>query len=116
MDCVCCIALDGKWETAREAQPATEKRLRHGAQRIPVRAADACLVLHRLDGAGRYRAILLDPGYLAPEGVRTALECVAGKFESAQDAVSGKPLPVEHGRIAVDIPRGAFRIVDLQIR
>ncbi|MBM3858145.1 MAG: hypothetical protein FJ395_00680 [Verrucomicrobia bacterium] len=110
------VRLDGKWETAREAQPATEKRLRHGAQRIPVRAADACLVLQRLDGAGRYRAILLDPGYLAPEGVRTALECVAGKFESAQDAVSDKPLPVEQGRIAVDIPRGAFRIIDLQVR
>jgi len=111
------VRLDGKWETAREARPAIEKRLRDGARRIPVRANETCLVLQRLDGTtGRYRAILLDPGYLAPEGVRAAVECVDGKFQSAQDAVTSLSLPIENGRVTVEIPRGAFRIIDLQIR
>ncbi|MCX7886003.1 MAG: hypothetical protein N3B01_01935 [Verrucomicrobiae bacterium] len=110
------VRLEGGWTTAREAQRTVEKRFRDGAQRIPVRAAGVCMVLQRLDGAGRYRAILLDPGYLAPESVRTTLECSAGRFQSAQDAVTGQTLPFENGRIVVEIPRGAFRIVDVQIR
>ncbi|OPZ15533.1 MAG: Lambda-carrageenase precursor [candidate division BRC1 bacterium ADurb.BinA364] len=110
------VRLDGEWMDARQARPAVEARLREGAAAIPVSAPNACLVLHRLEGEGSYRAILLDPGYLAPEGVRTALECAAGSFESASDAISGRPLPLANGRVEVDIPRGAFRIVDLRIR
>lgn len=111
------VRINGRWEAARDAQPAIAHWLRDGARRIPVTASGACLVLQRLDGdGGRYRAILIDPGYLAPEGIRTVLTGVTGTLESAQDVLSGLMLPVTNGRASLDLPRGAFRIVDLQVR
>jgi len=87
--------------------------LREAAARLPVRVAGpAHWSVVRLDPT-HVRVTLIDPGYLDPadrdvEIIPQHLTAVA-----ATDILSGETLDARTGRIALRIPAGTLRIVDL---
>lgn len=111
------VLRDGTWVSAVEARREVEDWLARGSAGIPWSAQGACLVVQEEPGAtGAWRALLIDPGYLAPQGVATTLRTHGRPFRAALDMVTGEPLNVTAEGVAVRIEPGAFRLLRIEAR
>jgi hypothetical protein len=117
------IATDGEYffdeqgnrHTASEYKPTVQSTLAEGAGRLPVLVRGKVhWSVVKLDST-HLRITLIDPGFLDP-GEREAeilLQNVSGI--SCTDILSRESLPVREGKIALTVPAGVFRIVDVEI-
>ena len=87
--------------------------LQEGAAAIPLQAPGACLVLQR-DPEGTCTVLLLDPGYLAPQGVDTTLTASDRPIRNVTDLITGAPLAVAENGCRVAIEPGAFRLLQVE--
>jgi hypothetical protein len=110
------VRLAGEWQSAAAAAPAVAGVIAQGAAAIPLQAPGACVILQR-DGntRGRYVAVLIDPGYLAPIGVNTTLVARQGAIRRVTDLVSGRVVPLAGSGCPVQIEPGAFRILQVEL-
>lgn len=104
------VRLTGEWQAAVAAAPAVARVLKEGAATIPLQAPGACLMLQR-EPEGACTALLLDPGYLAPRGVDTAVTSAKAPIRGVTDLVSGAPVNFSGHECSVQIQPGAFRIL-----
>ncbi|MCL5743023.1 MAG: hypothetical protein M1541_03705, partial [Acidobacteria bacterium] len=111
------VRWKGQWTPVEGLAKDLPALLRAGAEELPLEAPGATLVLQGpLDTAAKeYCAILIDPGYLAPTGVRTALQARGGRRFLAEDLVTGEALTAIGGDYAVTIAPGAFRILKVTL-
>jgi len=109
----CHVFIDGKRLPASQAKPLVLAALEQGAASLPLAAPGAALFVHRLD-RGR-RVFLLDPGYMCPTGVDTALRPRAPRLAwAARDVITGEAIPIRDGRAAAAVEPGAFRVIDVE--
>ena len=108
----CDVFIDGHRTSAAEAKAHVLAALEQEAAKLPVRAPGAAVFAHRL--GNNYRVFLLDPGYMCPHGVETALSFNPphASFE-ARDMLSGRVLPVQDGNAAIAVAPGAFLVVEI---
>lgn len=65
---------------------------------------------------GRYRVVLVDPGYLTPSGRDASLTVHAPqRLKAVRDVLSGGMLPFSDRRARISVPAGAFRVVDVEL-
>ncbi len=107
------VRLSGEWQAAVAAADEVERVLKQGSAAIPLCAPGACLVLQG-DPASTCTAVILDPGYLAPRGVETTLTAADRPLRCVTDLVTGAPLPVAGNGCRVDVPPGAFRLLQVE--
>ena len=108
----CDVFLDGARVEASRARELVLPRLRAAAESLPFRAPGASLYVHRVEGG--HRLWLLDPGYMWPVGVETAVEIrLRGRAWTVGDVLTGETLPCEGNRFPVGVPAGAFRVIDV---
>jgi hypothetical protein len=110
------VRLAGQWQTAATAANGVAEVLTRGAAGIPLAAPGTCLILQR-DGqaGGRYVAVLIDPGYLAPTGVNTTLTARPGSLRRITDLVSGREVPFKADGCPIRIEPGAFRLLQIGV-
>jgi hypothetical protein len=111
------VRLAGGWQSAEAAAQDVAGVIAQGASAIPLQAAGACVILQR-DGKarGRYVAVLIDPGYLAPTGVNTTLVVRQGAIRRVFDLASGRVVPLAGRGCPIQIEPGAFRILQVELR
>ena len=111
------VTVGGRQQNADQAAGAVTQRLVEGAADLGIEAPGTCMVVQRLDGAGegRYRVFLIDPGYLAPEGVEATLTAPHARGIQVTDLCSGEPLPATANHCPVVVRPGAFRAVDVVV-
>jgi hypothetical protein len=111
------VRIGANWHTARESIEDVRAILTQGASKLPVRAPEACTIVRGpLDADGRrYRVWLIDPGYLAPQGVRATVEAPAAAAIEAIDMVTGRPVPSNGNRALVAVEPGAFQVIDVTL-
>jgi lambda-carrageenase len=105
----------GKQYTASEYKPVIQSALAEGAQRLPVLVRGKVhWSVVKLDEK-HLRITLIDPGYLDParRDAEIVLQNVSGI--SCTDILSKESLPIKEGKIALTVPAGVFRIVDVEI-
>jgi hypothetical protein len=103
----------GARREATEFRPTVEAALREAAARLPVRVAGpAHWSVVRLDPT-HVRITLIDPGYLDPAERAVEIICQHLKAVAATDILSGETLAADAGRLALRIPAGTLRIIDL---
>jgi hypothetical protein len=107
------VRLAGEWQDAVAAAPEVVRALQQGAAAIPLQAPGACLVLQH-DREGTCTALLLDPGYLAPQGVDTTLTASDRPIRNVADLITGATLAVVENGCRVAIESGAFRLLQVQ--
>lgn len=107
------VRLTGDWQDAVAAAPDVARVLQQGAAAIPLQAPGACLILQR-DGEGTCTALLLDPGYLAPQGVDTTLTATDRPLRNVTDLITGTPFEVMENGCRVVIEPGAFRLLQVE--
>jgi hypothetical protein len=104
---------DGKRLGAAEARPRVLAAFEAAAQTLPVRASDCYwMATRRKDGT--LRVTLVDPDLLEPRDRQVELVAHA-PIGSLRDVLSGQPLPFTGSRARIELPAGAFRIVDVRI-
>jgi len=109
----CDVVLRGKQVSATAARVRLLAQLSDAAKALPFRADGVSLYVHRVGDA--HRVWLLDPGYLCPTGVKTALGIrLPGERFQATDLVTGQRLVVDGKRVPIDVPPGAFRVVEIR--
>jgi hypothetical protein len=105
----------GRSHTASAYRPVVEQALQSAAARLPLTVAGpAHWSAARLD-ARHIRVTLVDPGYLDPAARAVEIVIQHLKVAAGRDVLSGETLPLRQGRIAVRIPAGVFRIIDLEL-
>ncbi len=107
------VRMAGEWQDAVTAAPEVARALHRGAAAIPLQAPGACLVLQR-DPEGMCTVLLLDPGYLAPQGVDTTLTAPDRPMRNVTDLITGVPLPIAENGCRVAIEPGAFRLLQVE--
>jgi hypothetical protein len=108
------VRLAGQWQSAATAANGVAEVLTRGAAGIPLAAPGTCLILQRdRQAGGRYVAVLIDPGYLAPTGVDTTLTARSGSIRRITDVVSGREIPVKADGCPIRIEPGAFRLLQV---
>jgi hypothetical protein len=104
---------NGKKHTAAEFKPEVEKALKAAAARLPVTVAGK---VHwsavKLDEK-HLRLTLVDPGYLDPSARTAEINFQRIKPAKCVDILSGETLKPNQDKLAVSIPAGIFRIIDL---
>lgn len=106
------VQLDGQQLTAKSG-PLLRQALTAQAAKLPFRAEGAFLAAWKR-GAKSYRLYLADPDPLQPEGVRTAVTVqLPAENLHMIDVLTGAPIDLKERRAVVDIPAGAFRIIDV---
>lgn len=107
------VRMSGEWLDAVTAAPEVARMLKEGAAAIPLQAPGACLVLQR-DAEGVCTVLLLDPGYLAPQGIDTTLTASNRPIRYVTDLITGAPLAVTENGCRVAIEPGAFRLLQIE--
>jgi len=107
------VRLSGRWRDAVAAAPDVIRALRQGANAIPLEAPGVCLVLQH-NAEEKYTALLLDPGYLAPQGIDTTLTAADRPIRNITDLITGAPLAVTENGCPVTIEPGAFRLLQVE--
>lgn len=105
----------GKQYSASDYKPVVQSALEEGAGRLPVLVRGKVhWSVVKLDDK-HLRITLIDPGYLDPaeREAEIVLQHVSGI--SCIDILSRISLPVNDGKIALTVPAGIFRIVDVEI-
>jgi hypothetical protein len=117
------IATDGEYffddqggkHSAAAYRPVVEQALKAAAARLPLTVAGpAHWSTVRLD-ARHIRLVLIDPGYLDPAARQVEVVFQHLKPAKCVDILSGEALNPRQGRLAVTIPAGVFRILDLEL-
>lgn len=96
------------------AADALRASFEHAAARLPFRAFGDGLFFHSVKvGEGRYRIFVIDPGWLDPADRRCDVRIqLPGRF-SAHDLLGDRPIRVEGGEFALDVPAGALRVIEV---
>ena len=105
---------EGRKRLAPDYKPVVEQALAQAAEGLPLRVeGDVAWSAARLDST-HVRVTLLDSGYIDPAD-RSA-EIVLQRLEglSCRDILSGEELPIREERIALTVPAGVFRILDIE--
>ena len=99
---------------AAEFRPTVEAALQAAAGRLPVRVlGPAHWSAVRLDPT-HVRLTLIDPGYLDPAERQVEIVLQHLNAVAATDILRGESLELRGGRIAVRIPAGTLRIIDVR--
>ena len=111
------ILLDGSWQKAEQSVGKVKQLLQAGIPDIQIEAPGSCVVVRGpMDPEKKqYRVFLIDPKYLGPVGVHAELKIKGAGLESARDVCADKPLAIKGNSCAIDIERGAFRVVDVVV-
>jgi len=115
------IATDGEFfydETGQphspaEYRPVVETALRDAATRLPVLVKGAAHWSATWLDVNHLRVTLVDPGYLDPDDRDVEIVLQQEGWTCCRDILGNVDLPVHHGIIALRIPMGSLRIVDL---
>jgi len=103
----------GDRHTADAWEPDIRQALEAAAERLPVRVlGDVSWAALRLDPS-HVRVVLIDPGYLDPADRKAEIVLQHIRAQQCLDILSGETLPIEEGRIAVRVPTGILRIIDI---
>jgi lambda-carrageenase len=103
----------GEKYTASEYKPIVQAALEEEASRLPVLVkGNVHWTVSRLD-AQHVRITLIDPGYLDPADRKAEIILQHLDGLSCTDILSREQLALKDGKIAVDIPVGLFRILDV---
>jgi lambda-carrageenase len=106
----------GARREAAEFRSTVESALREAATRLPLRVfGPAHWSVVRLDPS-HVRVTLIDPGYLDPADRDVEIMPQHLADATATDILSGETLDTSTGRIALRIPAGTLRIIDLSHR
>ncbi|MBL9212978.1 MAG: PQQ-binding-like beta-propeller repeat protein [Opitutaceae bacterium] len=105
----------GRSHDAADFKPQIEQHLRAAAAELPLTVAGpAHWAAARLD-AKHIRVTLIDPGYLDPAARAVELIFQHVRVKHGTDILSGERLTPVDRRLAVTIPAGVFRIIDLEV-
>jgi hypothetical protein len=105
----------GRPRSAAEYRPEVERALREAADRLPVRVSGpAHSAVVRLDDR-HLRVTLIDPGYLDPAERRVELRFQGIRPVACVDLLGGQALAPVGDALAVTIPAGTLRIIDLTL-
>lgn len=106
----------GKRHTAPEYKPVVLQALEEAAGRLPIRVmGDVAWAALRLDAA-HIRVVLIDPGYLDPARRPAVIRFQHVVPVEIRDTLGGaSSLPVRTDGLAVTVPMGALRIIDVTI-
>ncbi len=108
------VRLAGQWQQSAIAASHVRSLLQQGAAGFPFSAPGTSLVVQRgADGA--YTALLLDPGYLAPQGISTTLTSSGVPLRRVTDMVTGESLAAGSSGCKVEVAPGAFRLLRVEI-
>jgi hypothetical protein len=101
--------------TGPEAGRALRQSLEAAAQDLPVQSVgdDVFYQLVRREEGG-YRLFAVDPGCLDPADRRARFRLNLPGAWQARDVLTDGPVPLQDGELVVDVPAGAFRVVDLR--
>ena len=110
------ILMNGQWTDSKRASNYVEKRIHEGASEIPFEASGTCMIVQKDElQDNTYKLVLIDPGYLAPMGVQTVIKSVFSVIESATDMVTGEAVEFSGNTCPVQIERGAFRVIKVEL-
>jgi hypothetical protein len=105
----------GQSHSASAYRPVVEQALKAAAARLPFTVVGpAHWSAVKLDEK-HLRVTLIDPGYLDPAARTVEVVFQRAKVTTCRDVLSGETLPLRQGRLAVTIPAGVFRIIDLEL-
>lgn len=107
-------AQGGK-RTAVEHRPEVEKALRAAAARLPLIVTGPAHWSAAALDARHLRVTLIDPGYLDPAARSVEIVFQHLTPKRCTDILSGETLTPRGQRLAVTIPAGVFRIIDLEL-
>ena len=102
----------GSREAKGEAGPG--RSFEEGKKDLPVHASN-CFWMATKRADGTLRVTLVERSYLAPEGV-TSMLTAKGGFASVRDVLTEKVIASGGDSCKVEIPAGAFRILDVKPR
>lgn len=106
----------GKRHTAAEYKPVVLQALEEAAARLLIRVTgDVAWVALRLD-ASHIRVVLIDPGYLDPAQRQAVIRFQHVAPVQVRDILSGDTLPLKTNGVAVTVPMGTVRIIDVTHR
>ncbi len=108
------ILEDGRKKTAKEMKNSILRSFEEGKKQLPVHASN-CFWMGTRREDGALRLTLVERSYLAPEGLTSTLTARGG-FASVTDVLTGKIIATDGDSCKVDIPSGAFRILDVEPR
>ena len=104
----------GSRRTASDYRTVLESALSAAAEQLPIRVTGgAHWTVTRLDES-HVRVTMIDPGYLDPANRQGRILLQHLKPIGATDILSGETLSIENNRIALEIPAGTLRIVDIE--
>lgn len=104
--------VNGKKVPASQLGPRIGKAARAGAQKMPVVVSGAAWSAIRLD-AKHIRVVLVDPGYIDPQERAVTITLQGALPVSAMDILSKDALEMDGNKIALRVPAGSMRFVDL---
>lgn len=105
--------IGGQRRTPAEARPGVIDALREQARSLPVRVeGEAAWTAVRIDDR-HIRLTLLDPGYLSPAERRVSVT-FSINARRATDILDRKELEIRDGAMAITIPAGIFRVIDIE--
>jgi hypothetical protein len=104
----------GSQRSASQYRTIVESALDEASRRLPVLAVgEVHWSVSRID-PNRVRVTLIDPGYLDPAERKAEIHLQHLEGIRCTDILAGVKLPIENGRIALQIPAGTLRIVDIE--
>ncbi len=104
---------DGKAHGPAEYQPVVEAALKQAADQMPIRVEGTAHYAASWLDAKHLRVTLIDPGYLDPAARDVAIVLQSEGWTVCRDILRAEDLPISEQRIALRIPAGTMRIVDL---
>ena len=112
---------DGRWwfegmerRSGVDARPSILKTFEEASSSLPVRLEGEAFMQVQITGPDILRATLIDPGFFEPADRQVTLRMHADmELNNAADLLSGEPLKIENRAIALTVPAGAFRIIEL---
>jgi len=104
----------GTQHTAEEYKPKLQQALREAAMRLPLRVNGSAHWSAVRLGPAHVRITLIDPGYLDPDDHDAQIVFQHLEPVRCTDILSGANLTISSGMIAVRIPVGTLRILDVE--
>jgi len=113
------VLENGHKRTAAESKEKILRLFEKRAERLAVRAsAGYCMARRRTED--EFRVVVVDHGVFSPEPRDRAVTVRIAKglqIDTATDVLTGQPLTIAApDRLAVPLPAGAFRIIDVRVR
>jgi hypothetical protein len=105
------ILEGGRKKSAEEMKDSILRSFREAKEQLPVHASN-CFWMGTKRQDGVLRVTLVERNYLAPEGITSTLSARGG-FASVRDVLTGDVIAMDGDSCEVDIPAGAFRILDV---